>query len=119
MDRYGEEGLPWILLAVREVTQESTGLSSNNTVSDPLNLQYAQWKDADPSENLFDYVNCFCHRLYAARALAKKKYTVFAQGKMKTLYDRRAEQCVFSEGDQVLAFLPITNSLFQAKYTVK
>lgn len=63
MDRYGEEGLPWILLAVREVTQESTGLSSNDTVPDPLNLQYEQWKDADPSENLFDYVSCFCHRL--------------------------------------------------------
>lgn len=73
-----------------------------------------QWKDADPSENLFDYVNCFRHRLYAAGVLAKKNL-VSAQGKVKTLYDQRAEQCVFSEGDRVLALLPITTSLFQAK----
>ena len=119
MDRYGEEGLPLILLAVREVTQESTGLSSNDTVRDPSNLQYEQWKNVDPSENMFDYVNCFCHRLYAVGVLAKKINTVSTHGKMKTLYNWQAEQCVFSEGDQVLAFLPITTSLFQAKYTLK
>lgn len=105
------------------MTKESTGFSSNNlvfghTVRDPLNLQYGQWKDADPSENLFDYVNRRRRRLYAAGVLAKKN-PVSAQGKMKTLYDRRAEQCVFSEGDWVLALLPITTSLFQAKCTVK
>ena len=112
MDRDWEEGLPWLLLALREVTQESTGFSPNelvfgHTVRGPLNLLYEQWKDADPPGNLIDYVNGFCHRLYAAGLLAKENL-VSAQGKMKTLYDRRAEQRVFSEGDWVLALLPTT-----------
>ena len=95
MDRDWEDGLTWLLLAAREVTQESTGFSPNNivfghTVRGPLNPLYEQWKDADPPENLVDYVNWFHHRLYAAGVLAKKKL-VSAQGKMKTLYDWRAE----------------------------
>ena len=95
MDRDWEDGLTWLLLAAREVTQESTGFSPNNivfghTVRGPLNPLYEQWKDADPPENLVDYVNWFHHRLYAAGVLAKKKM-VSAQGKMKTLYDWRAE----------------------------
>ena len=121
MDRDWEEGLPWLLLATREMTQESTGFSPNDlvfghTVRGPLNLLYEQWKDAELSGNLVDYVNGFCHRLYAAGLLAKENL-VLAQGKMETLYDRRAEQRVFSEGDRVLALLPITTSPFQAKYT--
>ena len=67
MDRDWEEGLPWLLLAAREVTQEGTGFSPNDlvfghTVHGPLNPLYEQWK-----ENLVDYVNGFHQRLYAAR----------------------------------------------------
>lgn len=39
------------------------------------------------------------------------------QNKMKKLFDSWAECRIFSEGDQVLALLPITTSPFQAKYT--
>ena len=35
---------------------------------------------------------------------------------MKRLYDRIAERCVFSPGDQVLALLPNVGSPFQAKF---
>lgn len=47
VDRDWEEGLPWLLLAAREVTRESTGFSPNDlvighTVHSPLNLLYEQ-----------------------------------------------------------------------------
>ena len=119
LDGDWEEGLPWLLLAAREVSQESTGFSPNDlvfghTVRGPLDLLCEQWKDAAPPENVLDYVNGFRHRLYAAGVLAKKNLGT-AQSKMKTLYDRRAEKRVFSEGDRVLALLPIITSPFQAK----
>lgn len=36
---------------------------------------------------------------------------------MKTVYDRRAERCQFSPGDQVLALTPVVSSPFQAKFS--
>ncbi len=87
MDRDWEEGLPGLMLAAREVMQESTGFSPNDlvfghTARGPLNLLYNQWKEAEPPENLIDYINGFYHRLYAAGELAKENLTS-AQNKMK------------------------------------
>ena len=115
-----EEGLPWLMLSAREVTQESTGFSPNDlvfghTVRGPLSMLSDQWKMVEAPRNLLNYVNGFRHRLYAAGELAKEKMEC-AQGKMKKLYDRRTEQRVFSPGDRVLALLPITGSPFQAKF---
>lgn len=53
--------------------------------------------------------------MYSATELAKEKLAA-AQGKIKRLYDRRAERHSFSPGDQVLALLPIVGSPFQAKF---
>lgn len=44
-----EEGLPWLMLAAQEVTQESTGFSPNDlvfghTVRGPLAVLQADWK---------------------------------------------------------------------------
>lgn len=120
MERDWEEGLPWLMLGAREVTQESTGFSCNelvfgHTVRGPLNLLYDQWKDAEPPKNLIDYVNGFRQKLYAAGELARKNLAC-AQNKMKQLYDRGAERRDFHVGDQVLALLPVVTSPFQAKY---
>lgn len=52
---------------------------------------YDQWKDSEPPKNLIDFVNGFWHRLYAAGELAKQNLSS-AQGKMKKLFDRRAER---------------------------
>uniref|UniRef100_A0A8P4GQ49 Gypsy retrotransposon integrase-like protein 1 n=1 Tax=Dicentrarchus labrax TaxID=13489 RepID=A0A8P4GQ49_DICLA len=115
-----EEGLPWLMLAAREVTQESTGFSPNelvfaHTVRGPLAALCGNWKESNPPKNLIDYVNGFRHRLYMAGELAKEKL-VLAQNKMKNLYDRHAERRVFSPGEQVLALFPIVASPFQAKF---
>lgn len=59
MDRDWEEGLSWLMLAFREVTQETTGFSSNdlvfgNTVQGPLNILYVT------ARGLCYIVVCFC-----------------------------------------------------------
>lgn len=112
-----EEGLPWLLLAAREVVQESTGFSPNDLVfghkvQGPLALLWDNWKEVEP-QNLLDYVNGFRYRLYRAQEVASGKLSS-AQGKMKKLYDRKVEDRVFLPGDQVLALLPIVTSPFQA-----
>lgn len=82
-----EEGLPWLLLAAREVVQESTGFSPNDlvfghTVRGPLALLQDGLKEAKPPQNLVEYVNGFRYRLYKAQEVARSKL-MSAQGKMK------------------------------------
>ena len=116
-----EEGLPWLLLAAREVVQDSTGFSPNelvfgHSVRGPLAvLRDAVAPSSEPPSNLIDYINGFRHRLYSAGEMAKDKLSL-SQGKMKQLHDRKAEQRVFSPGDQVLALLPLVHSPFQARF---
>jgi transposase InsO family protein len=121
LDGDWEEGLPWLMLGAREVSQESTGFSPNDlvfghTVRGPLAVLQDDWKNSEPPKNLLHYVNGFRNRLYAAGELAKEKLAG-AQHKMKRLYDRISEQRTFSPGDQVLALLPLVGSPFQAKFT--
>uniref|UniRef100_A0A3B4UD58 Gypsy retrotransposon integrase-like protein 1 n=1 Tax=Seriola dumerili TaxID=41447 RepID=A0A3B4UD58_SERDU len=52
-----EESLPWLMLAAREVTQESTGFSANelvfaHTVRGPLAALAGKWKESQPPKNL-------------------------------------------------------------------
>uniref|UniRef100_A0A4W6FVS0 Gypsy retrotransposon integrase-like protein 1 n=1 Tax=Lates calcarifer TaxID=8187 RepID=A0A4W6FVS0_LATCA len=96
LDQDWEEGLPWLLLAAREVVQESTGFSPNDLVfghrvRGPLTLLYDHVGQSEPPVNLLDFVNGFRHRLYMAGERAKKNL-VSAQNKMKQLYDRRTEK---------------------------
>ncbi len=121
LGRDWEEGLPWLMLAAREVTQESTGFSPNelvfgHTVRGPVAVLADSLREAEPPQNLIDFVNGFRHRLYTAGELAKEKLAA-AQGKMKSLFDHRTEGRVFSPGDQVLALFPLPTSPFQAKFT--
>ena len=121
MSRDWEEGLPWLLLAAREVVQDSTGFSPNDlifghTVRGPLTVLKSECQSSEPPQSLLEYVNCFRHRLYVACRLAKENLGN-AQKKMKTTFDRRAELRQFSTGDQVLALLPVVGSPFQARFS--
>lgn len=116
-----EEGLPWLMLAAREVTHESTGFSPNELVvahmgKGPLAAGVDDWKEPEPPKDLIDYVNGFRRRLYAAWNLAKEKLAATPE-KIKSLYDRRLEVRNFLPGDQVLALCPVSTSPFQAKFT--
>jgi hypothetical protein len=105
MQRDWEEGLPWLLLAAREVCQESTGFSPNDLVfghrvRGPLAVLRDEWYTEEPPSNLRVYVNGFRYRLYMAGQLAKRNLEK-TQGKMKRLYDRCSKRRQFSKGDQV------------------
>lgn len=115
-----EEGMPWLLLAAREVCQESTDFSPNDLVfghkvRGPVAVLRDEWLTEEPPSNLIDYVNGFRHRHYVAGELAKQNLGG-SQTKMKYLYDKKSEKRQFSEGDQVLALLPVVGSPFQAKF---
>ena len=116
-----EEGLPWLMLASREVIQESTGFSPNDLVfghkvRGPMAILEDSWKVAEPPKSLLDYVNGFRRRLIFAVESAKENLGL-AQNKMKSLHDRRAEPRQFKAGDQVLRLKPIITSPFQAKFS--
>ncbi|XP_062373894.1 uncharacterized protein LOC134062039 [Sardina pilchardus] len=115
-----EEGLPWLLLAAREVTQESTGFSPNalvfgHSVRGQLAALHDDWAAAEPPKKLTDYVDGFKRRLYEAGRVARENLEK-AQGKMKMYYDRRSVQREFQTGDRVLALSPVAGSPFQAKF---
>ena len=68
LGRDWDDGLPWLLLAAREVTQESTGLSPNALVfGHTVRGQVASLIDdcvtSEPPPPLKDYVNGFRRRL--------------------------------------------------------
>lgn len=84
-----------MMLAAREVTQESTGFSPNDSVfahsvRAPLAALRDNFVDSDPPKKLVDYVDGFRNRLYVARLLAKENLAS-AQKKMKQTHDREAE----------------------------
>nr|XP_033964458.1 uncharacterized protein LOC117465610 [Pseudochaenichthys georgianus] len=116
-----EEGLPWLMLAAREVSQGSLGFSPNDlvfghNVRAPLATLHEDWQAKKAPSSLIDYVHGFKHRLYRANQMAREKLQS-AQTNMKSLYDRCAERCGLSPGDQVLALLPVVGSPFQAKFS--
>lgn len=120
LDRDWEEGLPWLMLAAREVTQESTGFSPNelvlgHTIRGPLAVLRDGWVPTEPPKKLTEYVDGFKRRLFEAVKVAKVNLEQ-AQSKMKRLYDRRTEHRSFCVGDQVLALLPVVSSPFKAKF---
>ncbi len=121
LNRDWEEGLPWLLLAAREVQQESLGFSPNDLVfghrvRGPLSVLREGLGEEDPPQNLVEYVNGFRRRLFLAGLSAQKNLAV-AQEKMKNHFDKHAEGRVFTSGDQVLILLPSSGSPFCAKFT--
>ncbi|KAF7654545.1 hypothetical protein LDENG_00068500 [Lucifuga dentata] len=108
MNRDWEEGLPWLLLAAREVIQESTGFSPNelvfgHTVRGPLALLQDNLKEMQPPQNLVDYVkdldiDCIRHKSW-----------------LKENWQWRRNRS-FLPGEQVLALLQIVSSPFHAKF---
>ena len=120
LNREWEDGLPWLLLAAREVVQDSTGFSPNDLVfahkvRGPLSVLKQDLEQSTAPRNVIEHVNGFRRRLFLAWKLAGENLAR-AQGRMKKHFDRRAVERVFSPGDQVLVLLPVPGSLFCAKF---
>lgn len=116
-----DEGLPLLLFAVRETTQESLGFSPadlvfGHTVRGPLKLLKEKWMSKEsPSINVLDYVSSFRERLHKACDLARISLSS-TQAKMKAHFDQKSVSRCFQKGDKVLVLLPISGSALQARF---
>ncbi len=94
-----EECLPWLSLAT--LSKRAQGLVPTTLclaiVRGPLVLLQENCREAQPPQNLTEYIDGFRYRLYKAQEVAKNKL-VSAQSKMTKLYDRQVENRVFLPG---------------------
>lgn len=118
-----DEGLPLLLFAVRETTQESLGFSPadlifGHTIRGPLRLLREEWGSSskDYPRNILDYVSSFRERLHRACECARETLSD-AQSKMKGHYDQKAVSREFAPGDKVLVLLPVVGSVLQARFS--
>uniref|UniRef100_A0A8B9H0C2 ribonuclease H n=1 Tax=Astyanax mexicanus TaxID=7994 RepID=A0A8B9H0C2_ASTMX len=117
-----DEGIPFLLFAVRETVQESLGFSPSqlvfgHTVRGPLKLLREKLvSDNCESINLLDYVSSFRERLFQACEVAKASLAT-TQSQMKARFDKKSVKREFKCGDQVLVLLPIPGSALCAKFS--
>lgn len=118
-----DQGIPLLLFAAREATQESLGYSPfelvfGHEVRGPLKLLKEKWLGScvEGETNLTEYVNKFRERLEATRKLASENLKE-AQENMKSKYDARTQERSFSSGEKVLVFLPLQENPLQAKFS--
>ena len=117
-----DEGIPLLLFAARESTQESLGFSPFELVfghlpRGPLKLLKESWlnNDNDSSQSVITHVSDVRERLKVANELAQKNLKL-SQGRMKLWYDKKARCRTFKPGDQVLVLLPLHGQPLQARY---
>jgi len=117
-----DQGLPFLLFAIRDSVQESLGFTPNelvfgHQVRGPLKLIKDRCFDNDCAENVLSYVQKIKERMHNAITMAHENLKA-SQQKMKTWYDKDAVNREFGVGDLVLALLPIPGSPLQVSYTV-
>lgn len=117
-EKQWDEGIPFVLFAVRDAVQESTGFSSaqlvfGHTPRGPLKSLHDRFLSCDsaPQRHMLDYVTQFRERLQRANILAKATLSD-AQSVMKRYYDCSAVPRRFEVGDEVLVLLPTIRSVF-------
>ncbi|CDQ63631.1 unnamed protein product [Oncorhynchus mykiss] len=119
-----DEGVPFVLFAIRETIQESLGFSPadlvfGHTPRGPLKVLKEHILYPTPSsapKNVLEYVSKMRERLHAACALAQKSLSS-SQKRMKLHYDKKAVGRSFAPGDQVLVLLPIPGSSLSARFS--
>ncbi|XP_076876436.1 uncharacterized protein LOC143525877 [Brachyhypopomus gauderio] len=123
-DKDWDEGLPFLLFAVRTTPQESLGFSSaelifGHALRGPLKiLQEEMLSDTPPSSpptNVLDYVSSFRERLHSVCALAQESLSA-TQTRMKSRHDQKAVLRSLDVGDKVLVLLPVPGSALCAKF---
>ena len=115
-----DEGIHFLLFAVRESCQESLGFSPfelifGHNVRGPLKVLKEKWLSSSSDSDLLTYVSTFRSRLAKACEIAKSNLKQ-SQKKMKVWYDRRAKQRSFEPNEKVLILFPVVGSPLQARY---
>ena len=118
-----DQGLTFVLFAIREVVNDSLGFSPfelvfGREVRGPLSLLKEKWLEEETlnSTNLVSYVVRLKERLRNAHELAQAKLKD-SQDQMKAWYDRKARARTLQPGDKVLALLPVPGHSLHARYS--
>ncbi|XP_043962798.1 uncharacterized protein LOC122825436 isoform X2 [Gambusia affinis] len=117
-----DEGIPFLLFAVRGTVQDTLGCSPaglvfGHEVRGPLNVLKDQLISSSHSvKSIPEYVSKMRERLQTACALAQKALAS-KQVKMKRHYDQKAVTREFKPGDKVLILLPIPGSSLETKFS--
>jgi len=117
-----DEGLPYMLFAIREAPQETLGFSPfellfGRKVRGPLKLVKEKLLNdsSDHTTTVSVYLKNLQKTLAQVRQIAKDNL-IKGQAQMKLKYDKCAQQRNFKVGDKVLAYIPIPGSPLAAKY---
>ncbi|XP_060727503.1 uncharacterized protein LOC132846805 [Tachysurus vachellii] len=118
-----EEGVPFVLFAVREARQDSLGFSPSelvfgHNVRGPLKMLKEEFLCTGPSEktNVLDIVSRIRERLRTA-CTAAKEALAWSQKKMKRCFDQKAVARNFLQGEKVLVLIPTPGSAFAARFS--
>ena len=117
-----DEGIDFLLFAIREAPQESTGFSPfemlfGRSVRGPLSVIKEEWLNtpSDSSQTIKQYMDNLKSTLKKVREIARENLKG-QQLVMKEHYDKRTKVRKFKPNDLVLAYLPIPSSPFKAKF---
>ncbi|KAF7641118.1 hypothetical protein LDENG_00293400 [Lucifuga dentata] len=116
-----DEGLPFMLFAIRDSKQESLGFSPaelvfGHNICGPLKVLQEQFMSSSSSNtNVLDFVSERRARLHNATTLAREALSS-SQDSMKRRFDRKAVMRQFHPGDQVLVLLPVPGSALTAQF---
>ena len=120
-EKQWDEGIHFLLFAVRESIQESLGFSPfelvfGHTVRGPLKLVKEKFlSDDDDCLNILQYVSDFRTKLSKACELARENLES-SQQSMKTKYDKNTSKRKFEPGQSVLVLLPVPGKPLRARY---
>ena len=119
LDKDWDEDIGLLMFAVRESVQESWGFSPfelvfGHSVCGPLKLLQENWLSENTENlNLLDYVSKF-RELKKACELAQQNLKN-AQSKMRMLYNRKLQNCVFNPSGKVSVSTPGQMDKIQAR----
>lgn len=120
-DRDWDEGIDWMLFAVRESPQDSTGFSPfemlfGRKVRGPLKVLKDQWVQPSPLPNITvaKYIDNLWKRLASVRRIASQNFGN-AQERMKKNQKKTVTRSL-NKGHKVLIFFPIPGSPLRNKY---
>ena len=117
-----DEGIDFLLFAIREVPHESIGFSPfemlfGRSVRGPLSMIKEQWLNtpSDSTQTIQQYMEKLKRVLREVRKIAKENFKG-QQFVMKKHYDKKSKVRKFKPNDLVLAYLPVQDSPLQAKF---
>ncbi|XP_068249716.1 uncharacterized protein [Palaemon carinicauda] len=117
-----DEGIDFLLFAIREVPHESLGFSPyemlfGRSVRGPLSVIKEEWLNtpSESSQTIQQYMNKLKSTLMQVRKIAGEKLRG-QQILMKRNYDKACKVRKFKPNDLVLAYLPVPGSPLKAKF---